>query len=160
MPAAAPVSAVFLCCAAFTAPAFFLFLQIPLYGFYVYFPAGESFLSIFLAYILTLRIPLRGVRFFLADSLQSFCIHIPQRVLFFVCSHVQRLERVPENTKTANTCAAERIQQGSMRAFFEFPFGSAHVHVRAAYFFAVREKMGRPLKKNAERGVIFCCWGS
>lgn len=148
MPAAAPVSAVFLCCAAFAAPAFFLFLQIPLYGFYVYFPAGESFLSIFLAYILTLRIPLRGVRFFLADSRRAFAFIFLSGFFFLFAP------RSAAGTRTRKHKNGEHLCRGAHSAGFDESF---FLNFRSVprmcmfgrrIFFAVREKMGRPLKKT------------
>ena len=84
-----------------------------------YFPAGESFLSTFLACILTLRIPLRGVRFFLADSLQSFCIHIPLRGFrFFFCL----LPRSAAGTRTRKHKNSEHLCRGAHSAGFDESF--------------------------------------
>ncbi len=149
MPAAAPVSAVFSILRSFYSSCVLSFLANSLYGFFISL-RGSLFLAHFSLAFLHYVFPCGAFDFFLQILCRAFAF-IFFSGFFFVCSHVQRLERVPENTKTANTCAAERIRQGSMRAFFEFPFGSAHVHVRAADFFAVREKMGRPLKKRRAR---------
>ena len=115
MPAAAPVSAVFSILRSFYSSCVLSFLANSQYGFFISL-RGSLFLAHFSLAFLHYVFPCGAFDFFLADSLQSFCLHIPQRVLFCL------LPRSAAGTRTRKHKNGEHLCRGAHSAGFDESF--------------------------------------
>lgn len=150
MPAAAPVSAVFSILRSFYSSCVLSFLANSLYGFFISL-RGSLFLAHFSLAFLHYVFPCGAFDFFLQILCRAFAF------IFFSGFFFCLLPRSAAGTRTRKHKNSEHLCCGAHSAGFDESF---FLNFRSVprmcifgrrIFFAVREKMGRPLKKRRAR---------